>query len=101
MWQVATRVLNRDDPGSSLAQATHLLLTPGLLETQATVPNICQTGQWVLMRDEILNRPYLSFELSEEATRALVMRLRRSVDGLRSQLNLYFASGLEMQFDRA
>ena len=53
------------------------------------------------MRDEILNRPNLSFELPEEATRALVMRLRRSADGLRSHLNLYFAPGLEMQFDRA
>ena len=52
------------------------------------------------MRDEILNRPYLSFELSEEATRALVTRLRRSADGLRSKYNLYLASGMEMQFDR-
>jgi len=53
------------------------------------------------MRDEILNWPYLSFELPEEATRALVTHLRRSADGLRSQFNLYFVSGMEMQFDRA
>lgn len=46
-----------------------------------------------------MNRPYLSFDLPNEATRALVTRLRRSADGLRSQLNLYFASGMEMQPD--
>ena len=100
-WQVANRVLNRNDPGSPLALATRLLLTPGLFETQAMPPGVGQTGQWAVTRDEILNRPYLSFELPEEATRALVTRLRRSADGLRSQLNLYFASGMEMQLDRA
>lgn len=99
-WQVANRVLNRNSPTSPLAQATRVVLTPGQVETQRgkTGPN--QTGHWAVMRDEILNRPYLSFELPEEATRALVTRLRRSADGLRSQLNLYFASGMEMQLDR-
>ena len=100
-WQVASRVLNRNDPGSPLALATHLLLTPGQLETQATPPDEGQTGQWAVTRDEILNRPYISFELPTEATRALVTRLRRSADGLRSQLDLYFASGMEMQLDRS
>ena len=100
-WQVANRVLNRNDPGSPLALATHLLLSPGQLATQATLPDVGQTGQWAVMRDEILNRPYLNFDLPDEATRALVTRLRRSADGLRSQLNLYFASGMEMQLDRA
>ena len=40
VWQVAARVLNRNDPSSPLAQATHLLLTPDLLETQATAPDV-------------------------------------------------------------
>ena len=52
-----------------------------------------------MLRDETMNRSYLSFDLPNEATRALVTRLRRSADGLRSQLNLYFASGMEMQPD--
>jgi len=100
-WQVANRVLNRNDPGSPLAQATGLVLTSNTLQTQAPTAAAGQTGQWAVMRDEILNRPYLSFELPNEATRALVTRLRRSADGLRSQLNLYFASGMEMQLVRA
>ena len=100
-WQVATRVLNQNDPGSPLAQATQLLLAPDQFEARSVTSGASQTGQWTVTRDNILNRPYLSFELPEEATRALVTRLRRSADGLRSQLNLYFASGMEMQLDRA
>lgn len=100
-WQVANRVLNRNDPDSPLAQATRLVLTPGRVETQTDAPGPNLTGRWAVMRDDIMNRPYLSFELPEEATRALVTRLRRSADGLRSQLNLYFASGMEMQLDRS
>ncbi|OGX86037.1 hypothetical protein BEN47_13765 [Hymenobacter lapidarius] len=99
-WQVASRVLNRNDPGSPLALATRLLLDPSRLETQSEAPALPQTGSWAVMRDEILNRPYLSFELPTEVTRALVTRLRRSADGLQSQLNLYFASGMEMQLFR-
>lgn len=100
-WQVANRVLNRNNPASPLAQANRLVLTPGQVEAQPVPPGLSQTGNWSVTRDEILNRPYLSFELPDEATRALVTRLRRSADGLRSQLNLYFASGMEMQLDRA
>ena len=100
-WQVASRVLNQNDPGSTLAQASELVLAPGQLLARTTTAGPAHTGQWQVMRDEILNRPYLSFELPDEATRALVTRLRRSADGLHSQLNLYFASGMEMQLHRA
>jgi len=100
-WQVASRILNSNDPASPLAQATRLVLTPGQVEAQTAPPGASQTGRWAVTRDEILNRPYISFELPDEATRALVTRLRRSVDGLHSQLNLYFASGMEMQLDRS
>lgn len=100
-WQVANRVLNRSDPGSLLAQVVRLVLGPDQLEAQAIPPGTMQTGQWAVMRDEILNRPYLNFALPDEDSRALVTRLRRSADGLRSQLNLYFSSGMEMQLDRA
>jgi hypothetical protein len=53
-----------------------------------------------VQRDELLNRPYLSLNLPSEDLRALVTRLRRTTDGARAQLNLYFSSGLEMQLDR-
>ncbi|GAA4041895.1 hypothetical protein GCM10022409_29890 [Hymenobacter glaciei] len=100
-WQVANRVLNQNDPFSPLAQADEFVLAPGKLETRATATSPGQTGYWQVMRDEMLNRPYLNFELPNEATRALVTRLRRSADGLHSQLNLYFASGMELQLNRA
>ena len=58
-----------------------------------------QTGHWAVLRDELLNRPYLRFELPAEETRALVTRLRRSADGQQAQLNLYFASGMEIQLN--
>ncbi|MFD1467040.1 hypothetical protein ACFQ48_02290 [Hymenobacter caeli] len=96
-WAVANRVLNRNDPGSPLAQATRLVLKPGQVEAHAPAAADTQTGRWDVMRDELLNRPYLRFELPTEEARALVTRLRRSADGLRSQLNLYFASGMELQ----
>ena len=99
-WQVASRVLNRNDPGSPLALAAQLIFTPGQLEVRPEPPGPSYTGSWAVVRDELMSRPYLSFELPKEATRALVTRLRRSADGLRSQLNLYFASGMEMQLDR-
>ena len=100
-WQVATRVLNRNDPTSPLAQASQLELTPGKLVARVMGNGPAHTGQWEVMRDEMLNRPYLNFEPPNEATRALVTRLRRSADGLHSQLNLHFASGMEMQLNRA
>lgn len=99
-WQVANRVLNRNDPGSPLAQASQLVLTPGKVVARSTAPGPDHTGQWEVMRDEMLNRPYLNFDLPNEAARALVTRLRRSADGLQSQLNLYFSSGMEMQLNR-
>lgn len=99
-WQVANRVLNDNDPASPLALASQLSLAPGKLETWAAATGLAQIGQWEVMRDEMLNRPYLNFELPTEATQALVTRLRRSADGLHSQLNLYFASGMELQLNR-
>jgi hypothetical protein len=97
-WRVAHRVLNRADPASTLAQATNLVLSGQQLELQA--PTQRETGSWAVQRDELLNRPYLRLNLPSEEIRALVTRLRRTTDGARAQLNLYFNSGLEMQLDR-
>lgn len=99
-WQVANRVLNQNDPTSPLALAQQIELMPGKLVARNPAAGPAATGRWAVMRDEILNRPYLNFELPEEATRALVTRLRRSADGQYSQLNLYFSTGMEMQLNR-
>jgi hypothetical protein len=99
-WLVALRVLNSNDPGSPLAQAARLVLGSTQVETQGPDARFNQVGTWSIMRDEVLSRPYLRFDLPGEQTRALVTRLRRSPDGDRSQLHLYFASGMEMQLDR-
>ncbi|QKG52085.1 hypothetical protein [Hymenobacter sp. BRD67] len=97
-WRVAHRVVNQADPDSALAQATSLLLSDDLL--QLVAPMLSETGSWAVSRDELLNRPYLRLSFPSEEIRALVTRLRRTADGARSQLNLYFSSGLEMQLDR-
>lgn len=97
-WRVADRVLNHSDPGSTLAQATHFFLQPGVMRVQA--PTQQDDGHWTVQRDSLLNRPYLEMQFTQEETRALVTRLRRSPDGAKSQLNLYFQSGMEMQLTR-
>ncbi|RYU77783.1 hypothetical protein [Hymenobacter persicinus] len=94
-WCVANRVLNRGNPDSPLAQATRLSLRPGTV--QVHTPGQQDSGQWQVLRDELLSRPYLELMLLQEETRALITRLRRSADGLESQLNLYFQSGMELQ----
>ncbi|WBA43661.1 hypothetical protein [Hymenobacter canadensis] len=97
-WCVADRVLNRNAPDSSLARATRFVLQPGIVQVQA--PELQDSGQWTMERDSLLNRPYLELRLLQEETRALITRLRRSTDGLQSQLNLYFQSGMEIQLAR-
>ena len=97
-WHVADRVLNRSNPESTLARATYFHLQPGTLQVQA--PQQEETGKWHVQRDTILNRPYLELYLTQEQTRALITRLRRSADGQQSLLNLYFQSGMEMQLTR-
>ncbi|KAJ8604040.1 hypothetical protein MRB53_041966 [Persea americana] len=96
-WRIAHRVLNRADPASALAQATNLDLGSQLV---LEAPSLTERGSWDVQRDELLNRPYLRLNFPTEELRALVTRLRRTADGARSQLNLYFSSGLEMQLDR-
>jgi hypothetical protein len=93
-WHVADRVLNRADPGSTLAQAMRVNLQPGQIVLEA--PTRTEQGQWQVQRDQMLSRPYLEIQVADVDTRALITRLRRSADGLQSQLNLYFLSGMEL-----
>ncbi|GAA4011034.1 hypothetical protein GCM10022408_24180 [Hymenobacter fastidiosus] len=94
-WCVTTRVLNRGNPASTLAQATRLTLHPDTMQVHR--PGQQDSGQWLVRRDELLSRPYLELHLLEEETRALITRLRRSTDGLQRQLSLYFLSGMELE----
>ena len=94
-WQVAERVLNQTNSNSTLAQASQFCLESGHLQLQGGAQP--HEGQWSVQRDALLQRPYLEVQLAEERTRALITRLRRSADGLKSQLNLYFLSGMELQ----
>ncbi|MBC8085075.1 MAG: hypothetical protein H7Z21_17905, partial [Hymenobacter sp.] len=97
-WCVEDRVLNRNNPDSPLARATRFSLQPGSLRVHS--PDAERAGSWRMVRDNLLNRPYLELRLLPEETRALVTRLRRSPDGLHSQLILYFQSGMEIQLTR-
>jgi hypothetical protein len=97
-WCVEERVLNRNNPDSPLARATKLSLGPSTLRVHASDAE--DTGNWSMQRDNLLNRPYLELQLLQEQTRALITRLRRSTDGMNSQLILYFQSGMEIQLAR-
>jgi hypothetical protein len=97
-WCVTSRVLNGGDPASTLAQATHLSLQTGTVQVQTLGEQ--DSGHWLVQRDDLLSRPYLELQLLEEETRALITRLRRSADGLQSQLSLYFQSGMELLLAR-
>ncbi|WP_400191584.1 hypothetical protein [Hymenobacter sp. B81] len=95
-WRIADRVLNRTNPDSALALATHLQLQGQEMRLQ--LPGQAEaSGHWSVQRDALLQRPYLEISLAEESTRALITRLRRSADGRQSLLNLYFLSGMELQ----
>ncbi len=99
VWRVASRILNQTDPASMLACAEQLSLEPGRVRVECSDQH--DQGNWTVQRDGLLNRPYLALELSQEQTRALVTRLRRSHAGTESHLNLYFQSGMEMQLTQS
>lgn len=93
-WQVAERVLSQANPSTALAQATHLHLQPGVLDV--VTPTHRATGHWTINRDSLLSRPYLKLHTADEEATALVTRLRRSANGQRSALILYFQTGMEL-----
>ena len=93
-WQVAERVLSQANPTTPLAQATQLQLQPGVLAV--VTPTHRTAGHWSVNRDELLSRPYLLLHTADEEATALVTRLRRSADGLRAALTLYFQTGMEL-----
>ncbi len=93
-WQVAERSLSQANPGTTLAQATALHLHPDRLEV--LTPTGPATGHWTVNRDALLSRPYLHLQTPDDSTTALVTRLRRSPDGQRSALTLYFQTGMEL-----
>lgn len=87
-------MLSRASAATALARATHLELQPGALDV--VTPTDRAAGRWSVNRDSLLSRPYLKLHTPDEEATALVTRLRRSADGLRSALTLYFQSGMEL-----
>lgn len=94
MWRIESRALNRASPADPFAQATHLCLQEAGLRLDT--PGSPVEGNWRVERDPVLSRPYLELVVDGKAMRALVTRLRRSLDGLNQALVLYFQSGLEL-----
>jgi hypothetical protein len=93
-WRVERRTLSRTEAADSLAEATHLHLQGR--EFRLDAPDAAHRGEWRIERDPLLSRPYLVILLAGQAIRALVTRLRRSLDGQYQALVLYFQSGLEL-----
>lgn len=93
-WQVAERVMSQANPATALARATQLHLQPGALGV--VTPTDRAAGHWSVNRDSLLSRPYLKLHAAGEEATALVTRLRRSADGKRSALTLYFQTGMEL-----
>jgi hypothetical protein len=96
-WRVGSRVLSQANPDEVLARATHFELDqPNQLKISDGKPENAAEGTWLIQRDSLLNRPYVTLELPDGPTRALVTRLRRAPDGAARQLTLYFLSGMEL-----
>jgi len=94
-WRIESRSHSRTGPPDPLlAHATHLHLQDRTCHLDA--PGAAHHGEWRIERDPLLSRPYLVITLAGQAIRALVTRLRRSLDGQYQALVLYFQSGLEL-----
>jgi|GEM_PF-815758 len=83
-------------PETTWTDATHLELSPDALHLQGKTFQAV-TGSWSIERSSLLGQPYLALALPTSRTQALITRFRRSPDGKRRLLKLYFQSGLEME----
>lgn len=94
-WRVQNRVLSRSDVKSIFATAErHVFLKDGVLKLDGGTE---KTGSWSIKRnDDLVKRPYLTFELGDEKAEALITRLSYTPDKSRHQLNIYFSTGLEL-----
>jgi hypothetical protein len=94
-WRVHNRTLSRNDVKSVFADAEkHEFLKDGVLKLDSGAE---KTGSWSIRRnDDLVKRPYLVFELDGEKAEALITRLSYTPDRTRSQLNIYFSTGLEL-----
>ena len=100
-WRVVSRVLPRSGPPEGpLSQATAVELAGTALRVDAPDAPEPTLGQWQLLLDPGIKRPYLELHLPDGSARALITRLRRSRGGEEGVLDLYFQSGLELQLHR-
>lgn len=82
-------------PASVFSLASELVLDAADVLT-VLGPGLRSTGTWTLERDPRLGRPYLTFSLPQESTRALVTRLQRAPVGEAAVLTLYLQTGTEL-----
>ncbi|HYF01981.1 MAG TPA: hypothetical protein VEC36_01285 [Patescibacteria group bacterium] len=93
-WRVHNRTFNRSDVESIFAKAEkHSFLKDGVFKLSPSDV----IGQWSIKRnDDLVRRPFLSFEVGSEKAEALITRLSYTPDKSKCQLNIYFSTGLEL-----
>lgn len=94
-WRVVgMRSGNRPEPGWT--DAEQVRLSPD--GVHLAMPNNTElAGTWAMERSSLVSQPYLVLELAHGTSYALITRMRRSHDGARRLLTLYFQSGLEIE----
>ncbi|AYA36726.1 hypothetical protein D3Y59_06445 [Hymenobacter oligotrophus] len=97
---VGWRVVSRRDgrrPEPGWAEAEQVLLSAEALHLATQSGGTQLAGTWSLERSSFLSQPYLVMQLAHGTSQALITRMRRSHDGARRLLTLYFQSGLEIE----
>ena len=94
-WRVHNRVISRSDMKSVFATAEkHEFLKDGILKLHSGEK---KTGSWRIKRnDDLVKRPFLSFEVGDEKAEALITRLSYTPDRKQCHLHIYFSTGLEL-----
>jgi hypothetical protein len=91
-WRVRRR---GPGPGTVFSLADELVLNQ-VQELLVLGPHLSYTGRWTMERDPRLGRPFLTFILPQERTRALITRLQRAPDGQSAAITLYLETGTEL-----
>lgn len=96
-WLQGQWQLRRRGPGpANIFSLADALVLDEAGELMVLGPDLSYSGTWTVERDARLGRPYLSFTLPQDRTRALVTRLQRSADGLAAAITLYLETGTEL-----
>lgn len=66
----------------------------------AAVTDKRHEGTWCVIRDELLQRPYLAIDLGTTPVKALITRFQQSSSATAAQLHLYLLDGTELVLDK-